>query len=129
MYRLGTLLKNQRKQITARAPDQLRYDGQRGLDFFGNWRALASYERGQFWVEDGRMRYDLRSLHGFLFCTTAASLIALVVALLGAPRQGLTFGAIAWGWLYGMNVLIAAVRVPLLIRQAVNGQQIAPPPY
>jgi hypothetical protein len=129
MYRLGTLLKSQRKQITARSSDQLHFDGHRGPDFFGNCRALANYERGHFWVEGGRVRYDLRSLHGFLFCTTAASLVALVVALFGAPRQGLIFGSIVWGWLYGMNVLIAAARVPLLFRHIVGGRQAAPPTY
>jgi len=34
----------------------------------------------------------------------------------------LIVGSIAWGWLYGMNVLIAAARVPLLIRHIVDGQ-------
>ncbi len=38
----------------------------------------------------------------------------------GGLLGGLKLAALAFGWLYGMNVLLALARVPPLIRKAVR---------
>lgn len=88
----------------------------------GNWRAMAMYDGGTFWIDrNGEMpvlRYDLRSLHGFVFCLFAAISFA-VVGSLESAAMGLTIGALAFCWFYGGNYVAAAARVPPLIRNAV----------
>ena len=57
---------------------------------------------------------------GFVLCALAATLGFLA----GLADRGLLFGlqlaAGAFGWLYGMNLLLAAIRVPMALRRAVR---------
>ena len=121
---LARLLEKQRKPVIERGTDYLVFDHPLWAGYFGpNWLAMVIYDRGIFWIEqssDGRrLRYDLRSLHGFLFCLFAA-VAAFFFGLLGGGWViGLKFGAIAFGWLYGMNILLALARVPRSIEKAV----------
>lgn len=85
---------------------------------------MVIYDRGRFWIEQGldgrRLRYDLRSLHGMVFCLFAA-FTAFFFGLAGdGLSRGLKFAAGAFAWLYGMNILLALVRVPSAIRKAVT---------
>jgi hypothetical protein len=75
--RVERLLDKQRKPVTERGADYLAFDDPLWSDLFGpNWLALVIYDRGRFWIEHGlggrRLRYDLRSLHGMVFCLFAA---------------------------------------------------------
>jgi hypothetical protein len=120
IFRLSTLLRQQRKAVTTRSPVELAFDNSRAeIDFWRNWRALVMFERGRFWIDGDRVRYDLRSLHGFLFCLLAAGLAGAIVALFSAPLRGLVVAIVLMGWLYGMNLLIALTWVPALIRRTV----------
>ena len=86
---------------------------------------MALYDRGRFWVEQGpsgrRVRYELRSLEAMVFCLFAA-LVAFMFGMAGGGLLGgAKYGALAFGWLYGANVLLALARVPQSIRKAVAG--------
>jgi hypothetical protein len=85
---------------------------------------MAGYDRGRFWIEHGfegrSLRYELRSLHGMLFCVFAALLAFFFGLADGGLAGGLEFAGLAFVWLYGMNVLVALELVPRSIRQALS---------
>jgi hypothetical protein len=85
---------------------------------------MAIYDRGQFWIEEGlggrRLRYDLRSLHGMVFCLFCAVSFFFFGLAAGGLAGGLKLAAGMFAWLYGMNVLLAHARVPRAIRNAVR---------
>ncbi len=119
------LLQRQRKRISERGSGHLTFDDPLWRNpFRPNWLALVIYDRGRFWVENGaggrKLRYDLRSLHGMIFCLFAACIaFSFGVARSGVPG-GLKFAGGAFAWLYGMNILLALARVPFAIRKAVK---------
>ena len=83
---------------------------------------MVIYDQGRFWIEqrfdECRLHYDLRSLHVMVFCLIAGS-IACMFGLLGEGLLGgAKLAAGAFAWLYGMNILLAVIRVPLAIRKA-----------
>lgn len=123
--RVEHFLEKQRKGVSERGTDYVAFNDPLWSDPFGpNWLALVIYDRGRFWIERGldgrRLRYDLRSLHGMVFCIFAA-LTAFLFGLAGdRVAGGLKFAAGAFAWLYGMNILLALVRVPSAIRKAVT---------
>jgi hypothetical protein len=84
---------------------------------------VAIYDLGVLHIErridDCSLRYDLRSLHGVLFCLFAAFSFFLVASGAEGLLGGLAIGACAFGWLYGMNLVLALARVPASIRAAV----------
>jgi hypothetical protein len=85
---------------------------------------MVIYNRGRFWIErdaDGRwLRYELCSLHVMVFCQSAAVVAFLMNLANGDPLGGLRSACLAFGWLYGMNILLALGRVPSSIRRAVR---------
>jgi hypothetical protein len=122
--RVEQLLATQQKGVSERGSDYLIFDDPLWRNPFGpNWLAMVIYDRGRFWIEHGlrgrRLRYDLRSLHGMVFCLFAA----FTAFFFGLADEGLSggvkFAAGAFVWLYGMNILLALVRVPSGIRKAV----------
>jgi hypothetical protein len=117
--RLESLLDQQWKLISDRGPAHIEFDA----GFFGHgWSAMVAYDRGRFWIEEaggGRtLRYDLRSVHGFLFCLLLAAVVFLIALAGEGIMAAATVAALAFGWLYGMNILQALIRVPPLIRRA-----------
>ena len=125
--RVERLLERQRKISSERGDDYLEFDDPLWSNPFGpNWLALAIYDRGRFWIEQGlggrTLRYDLRSLHGMVFCLFVASTILLIGIVIGDLDGGLKYAAGAFAWLYGMNLLLALVRVPSAIRRSVRGE-------
>jgi hypothetical protein len=123
--RVEHLLERQRKSSRERGSGYLAFDDPLWSDPFGpNWLAMVIYDRGRFWIEQGlhgrRLRYDLRSLHGMVFCLFAA----FTAFFFGFAGDGLSGGlkvaAGAFAWLYGMNILLALARVPSAIRKAVT---------
>jgi hypothetical protein len=122
--RLESLLERQRKGVSERGMDYVAFDDPLWSDPFGpNWLAMVIYDRGRFWIEQGiggrSLRYDLRSLHGLIFCLFAALMVFFVALAGGGLLGGLKYGAGAFAWLYGMNMLLALLRVPGAIRNAV----------
>lgn len=123
------LLKRQRKPITRRRDDCIAFDDPLWRNPGGpNWLAMGLYDRGQIWIEHDmegrRLRYDLRSLHGLVFCLAVFPLAFAVAAFGGANRSEifnmLRFAAFGFCWLYGMNLVLALLRVPRAIRKAVK---------
>jgi hypothetical protein len=123
--RVEQLLARQRKGVIDRGSDYLVFDDPLWRNPFGpGWLALVIYDHGRFWIEHGphgrRLRYDLRSLHGMVFCLFAA-FTAFIFGLAGEGLAGgLKFAAGAFAWLYGMNILLALVRVPSGVRKAIG---------
>lgn len=119
------LLSKQQKGVTERAASYLVFDDPLWRNFYReNWRAMAIYERGRFWIEqdmNGRfLRYELRSLNTLVFCLVGVAISFLFGLAGGGLEMGFLFGVAAFAWLYGINVLLALVRVPLAIRKAAN---------
>jgi hypothetical protein len=122
LRRVERLLDKQRKPVTERGPDHVAFEDPLWRDPFGpNWLAMVIYDRGRFWIEGGRLHYDLRSLHGMVFCLLGAAMFFLFGLAGGGLAGALKFAALAFGWLYGMNVVLALGRVPGSIRKAVGG--------
>lgn len=126
--RVEGLLEKQRKSVSERGADYVAFDDPLWSDPFGpnpNWLAMVIYDRGRFSIEQGfdgrRLRYDLRSLHGMVFCLFAAFMAFFFGLAGGGVSGGLKFAAGTFAWLYGMNILLALVRVPSAIRKAVTG--------
>lgn len=126
--RIERLLDTQRNRDRERGQDSIIFEDPLWSDAFGpNWLAMVIYDRGRFWIEQGtgqrRLRYDLRSLHGMVFCLFGAMMFFLFGLANGGALGGLKWAAVAFGWLYGVNVLLALARVPLTIRKAVRTPQ------
>jgi hypothetical protein len=122
---IEALLSAQCKPVTERHSNQLAFDAPLWEDLFGpNWHAFVAYDRGRFWIEQRlsglELRYELRSLHGFVFCLSAAAMFFAFGMGDGGVIGGLKLATLAFASLYGMNVLLALVRVPRLIRKAVH---------
>lgn len=127
LERVEQLLARQRKSVSQRSSDGLAFDDPLWNSPFGpSWLAMVIYDRGRFWIEQSpagrRLRYELRSLHGMVFCSFAAFMSFFFGLAHGGLAGGLMFAAGAFAWLYGMNVLMAAIGVPRAIRKAVGGR-------
>ena len=123
---LETLLERQRKGVSERGEDYLVFNDPLWSDPFGpNWLAMVIYDRGRFWIDHSlggrRLRYDLRSLHGMVFCLFGALMFFLFGLAGGGLAGGLKYAAGMFAWLYGMNILLALGRVPSAIRRAIPG--------
>jgi len=123
--RLERLLERQRKDVSKRGANYLAFENPFWSDMFGpNWLAMGIYDAGRLWIEQGpggrTLRYDLRSLHGMLFCLFAALVFFLFGLASGGVLGSLELASFAFAWLYGMNVLLALGRVPSEIRKTVQ---------
>lgn len=122
LRRLERLLKAQRKTVVERGTTHVAFASPLWGDLFAsNWLSMIIYDRGRFWIEPGsKLRYELRSLHGFIFCLLGAGIFfCFGFAFTGLP-EGLKLAAMAFGWLYGGNILLALLRVPSAIKKAVR---------
>jgi hypothetical protein len=123
--RVERLLDKQRKRDRERGQVSVSFDDPLWSDPFGpNWLAMVIYDRGLFWIEEAaggrRLRYDLRSLHGIVFCLFGAFMFFFFGFASGGLLGGVKYALGAFAWLYGMNVLLALARVPSAIRRAVR---------
>lgn len=122
---VARLLAKQKKPVSERGSDYVSFNDPLWNNLFGpNWYAMVIFDRGRFWIEQDpggrRLRYELRSLHGMVFCLLGALMFFFFGMADGGLVGGLTSAAFAFGWLYGMNVLLALGRVPRSIRKAVR---------
>jgi hypothetical protein len=123
--RVEKLLVDQRKPAIRSSPTELRFVSPLWDSPFGpNWLAMVIYDRGSFRIEQGadgrRLRYDLRSLHGFVFCLGAAIVFFATGVMSAGLAGGIRYAAFAFTWLYGMNLVLAWARIPRAIRKAVS---------
>ncbi|WP_305096585.1 hypothetical protein [Croceibacterium aestuarii] len=122
--RLEMLLDRQRKNTRMRTAELLTFEYPLFGDLFApNWLAMIIYDAGRFWIDGNErervLRYDLRSLHGLVFCSVAAALAFFFGLISGGFLTAISLAAAAFTWLYGMNMLLAFARVPAAIRKAV----------
>ncbi len=125
LTRVEQLLDRQGKTVTKLGPDFVEFNDPLWSNPFGaNWLAMVIYDRGSFWIEQGpagrRLRYDLRSLHGMVFCLFGAVMFFAFGLIYEGFVAGLQFAVLAFCWVYGMNVVLAFGRVPRSIRNAVR---------
>ncbi|HTG78690.1 MAG TPA: hypothetical protein VL553_03725, partial [Sphingomicrobium sp.] len=118
------LLERQRKYVTERDERHVAFDSPLWEGMFDpSWLAMAIYDRGRFWIADGfegrRLRYDLRSLHGVVFCLFGAAMF-FAFGLPDGVTSGLKLAGLAFGWLYGGNMVLAWTRIPIAIRRAIQ---------
>jgi hypothetical protein len=119
------LLERQQKAVNERGADFVAFDDPLWRKPFGpSWLAMVIYDRGRFWIEQGvggrTLRYDLRNLHGMVFCSFGALMFFFFGLAGGGLLDGLKFAAGLFAWVYGMNILLARGRVPSAIRKAVR---------
>lgn len=123
--RVERLLQSQRKTVSERGSDYLAFnDPLWSNPFRPNWQALVIYDHGRFWIEQSlhgqRLRYDLRSLHGMVFCLFGALMFFFFGLAGGGLLGGTKYAAGSFAWLYGMNLVLAHLRIPTAIRKAVT---------
>ena len=123
--RVQDLLERQRKPVALRDANQITFESPLWEDLISSGHyALVIYERGRIWIDQGfsgrTLRYELRSLHTFVFCLLAAAMFFVFGSLEDGLIGGLKLAALAFGWVYGMNLLLALVRVPSKIRKVAR---------
>lgn len=119
---LEHLLNRQRKTIRTRTADEIAFDDQLWRSFFGpNWLAMIMFDRGRFWIESSpagkKLQYELRSLHAAIFCSCGSLMFLLFGLANGGLLSGLKFAIAVFSWVYGMNVVLAYIRVPSAIER------------
>lgn len=129
--RIERLLAKQGKPVSIRDPGHVAFNAPLWNDpFQPNWLAMIIYNSGRFWIDCGqegrRLRYDLSSLHGFVFCLIASLFFFGIGSTNGGIGEGIKFGFLTFSWLYGMNIVFALLRVPGAIRRAVERPRPAP---
>jgi len=123
--RVEQLLSKQRKPVVSRDTVHAAFSAPLFSDPFGpNWLAMGIYDRGRFWIDCGQegrhLRYDLSSLHGFVFCLIASLFFFGIGSTNGGIGEGIKLGFLTFSWLYGVNILLALLRVPGAIRKAIE---------
>ncbi|QLC22511.1 hypothetical protein HFP51_10150 [Parasphingopyxis sp. CP4] len=90
---------------------------------------MALYDKGSFWIaQDGGsriLRYELRSWYVFVSCLAISSIILSfgIGDLVHGQFEGLSILGAAllfFGFMYGLNVAFAKVRVAAGIKRAVT---------
>lgn len=100
--RIQHLLKKQQKPIAERGQDYLTFDDPLLRNLSGsNWLAMAIYDHGRFWVnhdlDSRQICYELRSLHGMLFCLFLAIAFFAFGFVGESLSRGLALAAFAFG--------------------------------
>jgi hypothetical protein len=123
--RLETFLAKQHKPITEQGETSIEFSSPLWEHSLApNWLALVIYDEGRFWIEKGlegrRLRYDLRSLHGLVFCLAGACMFFAFVSIAEGIAAGARIALLVLAWLYGANMVLAWARIPLAVRKAVS---------
>lgn len=126
LERLETFIAKQDKHLSGQTETSIRFNSPLWeIWLMNNWLALEFYDRGSFWIEGGlegrSLKYDLRSLHGLIFCLSGALMFLAFVSSFEGLREGVKTGLLAFAWLYGGAMVLAWARIPRAIRKAVNG--------
>ncbi|MCL6740674.1 hypothetical protein LZ518_05950 [Sphingomonas sp. RB56-2] len=119
--RVENLLERQMKPVVVRDSNHVIFEAPLWEDLLSSGHhAMVIYDQGRIWIDQGlsgrTLKYELRSLHAFVFCLLGAVMFFVFGLLDGGLIGGLKLSALAFGWVYGMNLLLALVRVPSKIR-------------
>lgn len=124
MFRLRAALEAERKRPFEPRAGRIDFDDPIWRNFFVLPRpSLSFYDRGKFWIDasssNHRLRYELESLHGFVFCVAVGALFfALQSGGRAASAAAIGFGAFAF--LYGANLLWTRGRLQLLLEKVTG---------
>ncbi|OGN50739.1 MAG: hypothetical protein A2352_00150 [Caulobacterales bacterium RIFOXYB1_FULL_67_16] len=123
--RIEQLLSRQGKDIARRGVGGLSFNGPLwSIGLLVQFRSMYIFDRGRFWIAtDGkgrRLRYRLYSRQLMAVSIIGAGMFLVIGWATEGSVRGLGIGGLAFAWLYGINFLPAAVRVPLAVRGAVR---------
>jgi hypothetical protein len=118
-------VRRQGAEIVSAGPNHLRFSNPLWNNMsYPGWYALTPFDRGIAHFRragDGiELRYELSTLHGFVFCLSVAAAMALFGAAFGSMFP-LKFALFAFAWLYGGNFAIGLVRSRDFFRRVVRG--------
>ncbi len=89
-----------------------------------NWNILGPVGYGEIEViygDPGVIRYNLSCVQMLVGATFMVGIIAWLIAVTPHSAQALVIVPIAfWLWFVGMNYLVAAIRLPRFVRNAVS---------
>lgn len=92
----------------------------------GNWNVLHPVGHGEIEVvpgSPGAVRYDLSCVQMLVVATLMVGWLTVSMSSRGHVTLGtVLIPLIGWLWLFGMNYLIAAVRLPAFVRSAISPQ-------
>ena len=89
-----------------------------------NWNILVPVGRGEIEIVPGKpgtVKYGFSCVQMLILLTLMVG--AMSVALIsreGLSAHAIIFLVIGWLWLFGMNYVISAVRLPRFVRRAVG---------
>lgn len=121
---LEGMLSGQSKTIATRDESSISFREPIPLLSGGNrWDAMAIFDRGSFLLIDDNksahklLAFDLSCLPAFIFCLIPVA-IGLAVSF-NDREQGIFIAWAGFCWLYGMNQLLARIRIPALVRRTI----------
>ena len=89
----------------------------------GRYHPLAPIDRGTFAIEIEdtalRIRYRLSTLR-LLILITAALAVLFGLAMSDKRAPGAWFAGLAWLWVFGLNYLFAAIRIPFWLKRRLE---------
>ena len=89
-----------------------------------NRNPLLVYDRGRLWLDGSggtsRLRYELSSLRFLLLCFAIAAAAGLFIGSQVGWRESAKVAFVGLAWLYGLNLLVALVRVPRFFRRLLR---------
>jgi hypothetical protein len=98
----------------------------RWLRWRSNWNILAPYDRGRILVVhegDGlSVEYDFSTRRLAIIVTFMCAILGLLIALGGPhkPLSPLIAMAAGWVWLFGVNYMLARIRLGSWMRRVIN---------
>ncbi|MFC3173636.1 hypothetical protein ACFOD9_05165 [Novosphingobium bradum] len=126
LTQIESLLSGQMKVISSAGEDFIEF-GDSWRFWFGpsnRGLAMAVYDQGRFQIDDrgaGKIvQYDLSSLTDFLFCLLGACVFFAFASAGSSLAYGAKIGTFAFAWLYGINMILARLRIPRAIRKALG---------
>ena len=96
-----------------------------------NWAILVPFEKGTISTipagKSVRVIYRLSTMRMLLIVTVAMLALGATVFFGSSKNQPpLLLFAIGWLWLFGMNYLIAAIRVPIWLKLGLRAAKLHP---
>jgi hypothetical protein len=121
--RLADLLDGANAYDVAAEGDAVRFR----IAFFGGagrYHALAPIDHGTFAIEIEdtalRIRYRLSTLRLMIVISAALALL-FGLAMSDKHAPGFWFAGLGWLWVFGLNYLFAAIRIPFWLKRELKG--------
>ena len=119
------------KPVVDRGPYWIEFAGPIGSTLGPTWDAITIYDRGRIWIErsgaGARLRYDLRSLHIFIFSLLCAGPVMAFGYLIGDIAGSAKLIPVGFAWFYGGNIATGLVRLPRFFRRAIDDRRVTSP--